>query len=73
MNLASITAIASIIEKLVKLGPAVIQTIEDAKPFAEVIIKAVSGKELTPEEITKLEATIDALSAEFQQPLPEGT
>lgn len=70
MNAATIAAIAAALLKAVKLGPTVIQTVEDAKPFAEIIIGALKGKKLTAEQIAELEAKVDALSDEFQKPLP---
>lgn len=69
---AIIEVIAKVIDLAVKVGPTVIKGVEDAKPFARVIFNnLVNKKEITPEELLAIEAQIDRLSAELQQPLPE--
>lgn len=51
--------------------PIAVKTIEDAKPFAIRLYKEFSGKsDITDEELAALEASLDALSAQLQQPLP---
>lgn len=67
-----IEVVAAVIQKAVELGPTVIQGVEDAKPFALALIEMLGkGKVYTQAEIDALEAKIDALSAELQEPLPD--
>lgn len=75
MKSDTIEAVAAIILKAVNLGPHAIQTVADAKPFAEIIIGAIGGKKLAAEQIIEMEAKGDALVEEFLRPLPqeEGT
>lgn len=74
MDFASIIQIAGVVAKgiklMVDLGPTVIQTVEDAKPFAERIIHSLQGKKVTLAELTALEEYIDKMAAELQEPLP---
>lgn len=70
-KLQLILSLAGIIKKAVELGPDVIKTISDAKPFAEQIVKSTFGKtEITKEELAALEASIDDLANQLQVPLP---
>ncbi len=67
-----IEKVAAVIIKIGQLAPTAIQTIEDAKPFADVLYRTlVKGEKVTQEELEALEAKIDALSNELQKPLPE--
>lgn len=72
MNAALIIAtLAKIIKVAVDVGPDVIKGVQDAKPFAEQIFKSLMGnKEITQEELAELEAKIDDLAAQLQEPLP---
>lgn len=64
--------VASVIQKAVELGPTVIQSVDDAKPFAQALIEMLAkGKTYSEAEIDALEAKIDALSAQLQEPLPD--
>jgi hypothetical protein len=68
---AIITAVSTVIDTAVKLGPTVIQTVEDAAPFAEAIVNSISGKKVvTQADLDAMTAQITALSAELQAPLP---
>lgn len=71
MNPALIASIASIIKTLVDVGPDVIKGVQDAKPFAQQIVKSLFGKEeISNEDLAELEAKIDSLAAQLQEPLP---
>lgn len=71
MNPALIATIAQIIKTLVDVGPDVIKGVQDAKPFAEQIIKSLFGKkDITEEELAELRAGIDDLAVQLQVPLP---
>lgn len=65
-----ITVVGAVVKEAVELGPTVIKTVEDAKPFAEAIVNTILGKEVTVADLTALEAQIAALSAQLQEPLP---
>lgn len=62
---------ASILKTIVDLTPTVIKTVEDAKPFAEILYNTFkNGKDVTEDQFNALEAEIKRLSNELQQPLP---
>jgi len=73
MDAATIIAtIAKVVQTAVEIGPTVIETIEDAEPFAEAIYNAlIAGKPVTQEQIDALENHLAELSAELQEPLPD--
>ena len=75
MSTASvIAAISSVIKLAVDLTPAVIKTVQDAKPFAEAIYDSLIGdKDITQEELDILKAKIVELSNQLQAPLPPPT
>lgn len=77
MDLSSIAGILEIasrifsgVKTVVDNGPTLIKTIEDAKPFVRSIVASLTGRNLTDQEIADLEAHLDRLSAELQEPLP---
>lgn len=71
MNPQLILTVAGIIKTLIDVGPDVIKGVQDAKPFAEQLVKTIFGKkEITNEELAELEAKIDDLAAQLQEPLP---
>lgn len=65
-----IAAILEAINMAIKVTQAVIQTGQDAAPFIAAIRQTFSGTDVTQEQLDALEARIDALSAELQEPLP---
>lgn len=66
---AVIAAVAAAIKAAVDLTPAIIRTVQDATPFAEAIIRTVSGETISPDQLDALDAQIAALSAALQAPL----
>lgn len=74
MDFASAIQIAGVVAKgikiLVDLGPDIIKTVDDAKPFATRLVNAIQGKKVTVNELASLEAHIDEMAAELQEPLP---
>lgn len=71
MDTQLVLLIAKYIFQLVQAGPTIIQDIDDTKPFAEAIVRAVAGKSLTQAEKNALDAKLAELSAELQAPIPE--
>lgn len=68
---AILDSIAKIIQIAVQAGPTVVQTVEDAAPFAKAIYDhLVAGHAVTQAQIDALEAEVDALAEEVLQPLP---
>lgn len=72
MNLEQIIAIiGTALQMAKKVWPTAVQGYEDIKFFAEGLFKQLKGDDnITPEEQAALEAKLDELSAELQQPLP---
>lgn len=65
-----INAIAAVINTAVQLGPRVVKTVEDARPFAQAIHKLFEGDHVSQQQLEDLHAQIKALSAKLQAPLP---
>ena len=74
MDAASVATILEVLARVVKvavdLGPTVIKGVEDAKPFAQEIYELFKGTKVTDVQLDALEARVDALADELQQPLP---
>ena len=68
---AIISTIGSVIKLAVDLTPAVIKTVEDAKPFAQAIYDdLVNKKQISHADLLSLEAKLSTLSQQLQAPLP---
>lgn len=61
MDPTLLATVAGIIKTIVDLTPTIIKTVEDAEPFAEKLIAAISGKEPSEADLATLEAEVDAL------------
>lgn len=66
MNENIVETVAAVIMQLITLGPAVIKGVENAKPFAEVIVNTVLGGNVTDEQRAQIEAQITSLSNQLQ-------
>lgn len=62
--------VAAVIKICVDLGPTVIKGVEDARPFAEQILKLIHGDHVTQEQLDALRAGADALSSQIQAMRP---
>lgn len=71
MDPATIATIATVIKTAVDLGPTIIKGIQDAEPFAKAIIDTLQGKTPSQDDLAQLEAHIQNLSDQLQQPLPD--
>lgn len=66
-------AIIATIQTVIQVAQTAIQAGKDAAPFIVALKNTITGKkpeQITQEDLDELEARIDALSEEFQQPLP---
>lgn len=71
---AIIAAIAGVIQIAVQVGPTVIQTAEDATPFAEAIYnRLINNQQITQADLDALDAQVQALVQEAIAPLPPDT
>lgn len=67
---AIIEIVAKIISTAIAVGPTVIKTVEDAKPFAKLIYdQIINKKEVTQDELDELERQLKILSDQLQLPL----
>lgn len=75
MNIAEIEAIiatvTTIVNEIIKAAPAVEQGIATAQPFIEALAGLITGTNVTQEQLDAAVAKVDALSAEFQEPLED--
>lgn len=67
---AVVSTVAAVLKQVADLGPLVIKGAQDARPFAELIVRTILGREVTEDELTLLEQQIKVLSDELQEPLP---
>ena len=65
-----IAIVAAALKAANDLGPIVIKTAENLKPFILQFIRGIMGRDLAPDEQASIEAQIDALSTQLQIPLP---
>lgn len=66
-----ITSVAEVIKQAVELTPAIIKTVDDAKPFAEIIWNNIGGTTVVSQaDLDRIRIQIAALSAQLQAPLP---
>lgn len=65
-----IALIVAAVKAASDIGPIVIKTTADAKPFLMELISGLLGRTVTDDEQTAIEAQIVALSAQLQTPLP---
>lgn len=69
--LAVIQTVAAVIKTAVDVGNVIISTVEDAEPFAKVIVDTIGSKEeISDEELDAMRLKLQALSNELQKPLP---
>lgn len=64
-----VALIAAALKVAAEVGPIVIKTAENAKPFIMQLVSGLLGKELTPDQQIQIEAQLDALSILLQTPL----
>lgn len=69
-GLEIIALIVAALKGAADVGPIVIKTAAGAKPFIMHLVAGLLGRELAPDEQAKIEAQIDALSAQLQTRLP---
>lgn len=65
-----LATVLTVVETLTKLAPTFVSTWTDLKPFAVDLYTQFKGSKPTEDELTVLEAQIDALAARLQAPLP---
>lgn len=65
-----LATVLTVVETLTKLAPTFVSTWTDLKPFATTLYTQFKGSAPTADELTALEAQIDALAARLQIPLP---
>lgn len=61
-----INAINAIANLIVTAAPLVLEAEKNAKPFAEAIVNMVKGGDLTQDDVDRLIAQANALSAQIQ-------
>jgi hypothetical protein len=64
------TAVTTILEEVIKVAPLIEQGIATAEPYAQALIGLIEGTNVTQEQLDAAVANVQALSAQFQQPLP---
>ncbi len=63
-------AVLAAIQMGVKAAPIVIQTVSDAKTFAETLWKSITGTAPTEADSATIDALIISLTARLEAPLP---
>lgn len=67
----TIAAVAAILAKIAQAAPIVMNGIEVAYPLAEKLVAMIRGDEITPEQQAEIEAMVDDLFNQLQQPLAD--
>lgn len=67
---AAISLASTVIKTLIEVEPIVVKTVSDLKPFGVALVAKFTGKDLTSEQRTEVEAKLDELHVEFQKPIP---
>lgn len=71
MNAAQIiSAIVGAIQTFREIEPVLAEGWNSVRPFAIALYQRLSGHDITEDELTALEASLDALHVDFQTPLP---
>lgn len=68
---AVIATVETIVTAIIKVAPLVEQGIADAKPYVEALVGLIKGNNVTQDQLDQAVASVLALSAEFQKPLPD--
>jgi hypothetical protein len=64
-------AVIATINTIITIAGAAVQLGRDVTPFAQAIYDTfVGGREVSQEDLDNLQARVDALHAELQEPLP---
>lgn len=75
MDAAEVEAIAAaataFINGVVQASPAIIKGVTSAEPFVEALVGLLTGSNVTQDQLDASVAQVQALSAEFQEPMPE--
>ena len=66
----TVAAVAAILAKIMQAAPIVLNGVEAAYPLAEKLISLIQGGDITPEQQAEVEAMVDDLFSQLQQPLP---
>lgn len=67
---AGITVAEAIVSAIVKISPQIISGAMSAEPYVRAIAGLITGGNATQEQIDQALASINAATAQFQQPLP---
>ena len=71
MDIATaISLVTTVVETFIKVEPVIASTITDQKPFATALFERLTGQQISDSDRLTIETSIDALHAEFQQPIP---
>lgn len=63
---AIVAVISSVIKVAVDVGPGLIKTVEEARPFAEQIVSLFSGEHVTQDKLDALLTSANSISADLQ-------
>lgn len=68
---AIIATVETIVAAIIKVAPLVEKGIADAQPYVQALIGLIKGDNVTQAQLDEAVASVLALSAEFQTPLPD--
>lgn len=67
----AIATVLTVIRTASEVAPVIIEGISDLKAFAVALYQKFTGEDISADDLANLEAQIDALHAELQEPLPD--
>lgn len=65
----AITTVVTVVTELAKLEPVFVQAWDNLKPFGIALYTKLTGGTISDADLATLEAQLDALHAQLQQPL----
>lgn len=68
---AVVATVETIVTAIIKVAPLVEEGIADAQPYVQALVGLIKGTNVTQEQLDEAVASVLALSAEFQKPLPD--
>jgi len=64
-------AVTTILEEVIKAAPVIEKGIADIEPYVQAMVGLIEGTNVTQDQLDAAVANVQALSQQFQQPLPD--
>lgn len=68
--MTALSTVLTVVNTLAKLEPTFVAAWNNVKPFGVALYEKLTGQTISDADLVTLEAQLDALSAQLQEPLP---